>query len=341
MCPVKTSQQTVRLFLERAPSVRVLVVGDVMLDAYVSGDATRISPEAPVPVVSVAQRRYVPGGAANVAANVCGVGSRVVLAGATGVDDAAVKLRLELNRARIKGDAVVEDATRPTTTKTRITAGGQQIVRFDEEDRSPLSGRAAAELKEACQSILSSVDACVISDYAKGVINEPFCRWFIQEAVKHGKPVVADPKSRDLIRYQGASVVTPNLMETAAAAGVPIEAAEDLAYAASLLLRRITPSALLVTRGADGMSLFEQNQEVRNLPALMTEVSDVTGAGDTVAAVLAVALGSGLALSDAARVANIAAGVAVRHVGTWAVRGEELLEAGMNPDLARLEASSA
>jgi D-beta-D-heptose 7-phosphate kinase/D-beta-D-heptose 1-phosphate adenosyltransferase len=321
-------------FLDRASSVRILVAGDVMLDAYIAGSASRISPEAPVPVVSVSRRRYLPGGAGNVAANIVALGSQVCLAGATGVDEAGVQLRLELGRAGVNMDAVVEDATRLTTVKTRITAAGQQIVRFDEEDRSPLSESTEALLRAGCERLLAGVDACVISDYAKGVVGDSFCRWLIGEALKRNKPVVVDPKSRDLARYRGATVITPNLKETAAAAGEPIENSEDLARAVGMLQPKIGHSALLVTRGEDGMSLFEQQQAARHLPALINEVADVTGAGDTVVGVLAIALGLGFDLGDAASIANIAAGIAVGHPGTWAVRREELLETAARLDLS-------
>jgi D-beta-D-heptose 7-phosphate kinase/D-beta-D-heptose 1-phosphate adenosyltransferase len=318
-------QVALHRFLENVSSVRILVAGDVMLDAYVSGSASRISPEAPVPIVGVSQRRYLPGGAANVAANILTLGSRVSLAGATGVDESAIRLRRELERTGANLDALVEDAARLTTTKTRITAHGQQIVRFDEEDTSPLSKSTEALLRARCQDLLSGVDACVISDYAKGVVGDSFCRWLIGEAVERGKPVVVDPKSRDLARYQGATVITPNLKETAAAAGEPIETSVGLVHAVSLLLPKIAPSALLVTRGEEGMSLFEPHQTARHLPALKNEVADVTGAGDTVVGVLAIALGMSFTLFDAAFIANIAAGVAVGHHGTWAVQREELL----------------
>ncbi len=321
------SEVALRRFLEGASGATILVVGDVMLDAYVSGSAARISPEAPVPVVGVSQRRYLPGGAANVAANILALGARVAIAGVTGVDDSAVRLRRELERTGADLRALIEDAARVTTTKTRITASGQQIVRFDDEDVSPLDGAAGAALQARCAELLPVVDACVISDYAKGVVTDTFCRWLIEEAARHGKPVVVDPKSRNLARYRGATVVTPNLKETGAAAAEPIANSEDLAHAVMQILPRIAPSALLVTRGADGMSLFEPQRAVRHLPALRNEVADVTGAGDTVVAVLAIALGLGLAQVDAASIANIAAGVAVSHHGTWAVRHEELREA--------------
>ncbi len=333
-------QVTLRRFLDRASTVRILVAGDVMLDAYVAGSASRISPEAPVPVVSVTRRRYVPGGAANVAANIVSLGSSASLAGVTGVDESAVMLRAELERFAIATDALLEDPTRPTTTKTRVTASGQQIVRFDDEDRSCLNPSNEAALCAACQTALEQADAVVISDYAKGVVSDTFCRWLIAEAARLGKPVVVDPKSRELSRYRGATVVTPNLKETIAAAAVAVENVGELIRAVELLLPAMSPSALLVTRGEDGMSLFEPRQPVRHLPALRNEVADVTGAGDTVVGVVAIALGLGLDLVDAACIANIAAGVAVGHHGTWAVRTEELAEAAAHLDLSSLLAAA-
>lgn len=313
--------------LMRAPTVRVLVAGDCMLDAYVNGAATRISPEAPVPVVEVDVRRFALGGAANVAANARAMGAIVTLAGVTGLDDSGAHLRAELARLEIRTDALVEDEGRVTTTKTRVTAGGQQIVRFDEENRSPLSARIAGQLLRKCEQAIDEADSVVISDYAKGVVSEAFCRWVIDRASKRGIPVVVDPKSRSLAHYKGAKIVTPNLKESSAATGEPIHSNEELARAAASLLEQIAPSALLVTRGADGMTLFEQGHREVHLPAVASEVADVTGAGDTVAATLAVALAAGLDVRDAAAMANIAAGVAVRHHGTWAVKREELIEA--------------
>jgi D-beta-D-heptose 7-phosphate kinase / D-beta-D-heptose 1-phosphate adenosyltransferase len=313
--------------LMRATAVRMLVAGDCMLDAYVTGAATRISPEAPVPVVEVLERRFVVGGAANVAANARGMGATVTLAGATGADQSGARLRAELEKLEIGIEALIQDDTRVTTMKTRVTAGGQQIVRFDEESRVPLSARVGSQLLRICERVIDEADAIVISDYAKGVAQEAFCRWVIERAAKRGVPVVVDPKSRDLSQYRGARIITPNLKEAAAAAGEPIQSESDLARVAAILLERIAPSALLITRGGDGMSLFEPGRKEVHLPVLANEVADVTGAGDTVAAVLGVALGAGFELRDAAAMANIAAGVAVGHHGTWAVRREELIEA--------------
>lgn len=316
-------REKVEQLLACAATVRVLVVGDVMLDEYISGSATRISPEAPVPVVAVRRRNSVPGGAANVAANVAGVGAQVLLAGVVGADDMGQRLRGALLQLGLQPDWLVEDPNRGTTTKTRVTAGGQQIVRFDSEDTSPLAGIALEALRTQCAQLLRDVQVCVISDYAKGTVGAEFCHWLIAEAGSLGIPVVVDPKSPDLARYAGATVITPNLKETAAAAGAIIDS-HGLLAAVEVLLPQIGNSALLVTRGEDGMSLFEQGSAERHYPAMVNEVADVTGAGDTVVGLLAVALGAGLLLRDAAAVANLAAGVAVSHHGTWAVSAAEL-----------------
>jgi D-beta-D-heptose 7-phosphate kinase/D-beta-D-heptose 1-phosphate adenosyltransferase len=278
-------------------------------------------------VVEVAERRFVVGGAANVAANARGMGAIVTLAGVTGADAAGIRLRAELEQLGIGTEALVEDDMRVTTVKTRVTAAGQQIVRFDEESRLPLSARMAAQLLRKCEKVVDEASAIVISDYAKGVAPEAFCRWVIDRAARRGTPVVVDPKSTDLSRYKGSRIVTPNLKEAAAAAGEPIHSAEDLARVAAMLLERIAPSALLITRGAEGMSLFEPGRREVHLPVAVNEVADVTGAGDTVVAALAVALGAGFELREAAAMANIAAGVSVSHHGTWAVKRDELIEA--------------
>ena len=224
--------------------------------------------------------------------------------------------------------ALVEDGTRVTTTKTRVTAAGQQIVRFDDEDRTPLTEALFASLCDRIRAALNHAQVCVISDYAKGVADERLCRWLIAEANNRGLPVVVDPKSSDLSRYRGATLITPNLKEAGVAAGGAIHTPPELARAAQGILLTIAPSSLLVTQGEGGMTLFEagfqMEQPVRHLPALVNEVADVTGAGDTVVATLAIALGMRLSLFEAAEIANIAAGVAVSHHGTWAVKADEL-----------------
>ncbi|HKD05322.1 MAG TPA: D-glycero-beta-D-manno-heptose-7-phosphate kinase [Bryobacteraceae bacterium] len=315
-----------------APSVQALVVGDAMLDAYISGQASRISPEAPVPVVSVSQRRYLPGGAANVAANIRALGAKVSLGGVVGDDDSGNRLRRVIEELGIGQESLITDRTRITTTKSRVTAG-QQIVRFDDEDSSPLHEDLAARLRVSTAESLANANVCVISDYAKGLIEPSFCRWLIERAAQRGIPIVVDPKALDFSRYRGATVITPNLKEAAAAAREPIQSDLDLAQAVTALFPVVSPSALLITRGERGMTLFEPGKPGRHLPAVVNEVADVTGAGDTVVAALAVALAAGIDLPDAAAIANIAAGVKVSHHGTWAVTAEELRAAeSRNPD---------
>jgi D-beta-D-heptose 7-phosphate kinase/D-beta-D-heptose 1-phosphate adenosyltransferase len=315
-----------------APGVHALVVGDVMLDAYISGEASRISPEAPVPVVSVSRRRYLPGGAANVAANIRALGAKVSLAGVVGDDDSGNRLRNVLEEFGIEHESLLTDRARVTTTKSRVTAG-QQIVRFDDEDSSVLNEDLAARLRDRTATSLAQANVCVISDYAKGVMDPAFCRWLIETAAQSGIPIVVDPKALDFSRYRGATVITPNLKEAAAAARDPIHATFDLARAVAALFPVVAPSALLITRGGEGMTLFELGRPERHLPAVVNEVADVTGAGDTVVAALSVALAAGIDLVDAAAIANIAAGVKVSHHGTWAVTAQELLAAeSRNPD---------
>jgi D-beta-D-heptose 7-phosphate kinase/D-beta-D-heptose 1-phosphate adenosyltransferase len=308
------------------PGIRALVIGDVMLDAYISGEASRISPEAPVPVVSVSRRRYLAGGAANVAANIKALGAKVSLAGVIGDDDSGNRLRRVIEEFGIGHESLLTDRARVTTTKTRVTAG-QQIVRFDDEDTTALHQDLAARFRDRTTASLANADVCVISDYAKGVMEPSFCGWLIERAAHRGIPVVVDPKALDFSRYRGATVITPNLKEAAAAAREPIHSAFDLSRAVAALFPVVAPSALLITRGADGMTLFEPARPERHLPAVVNEVADVTGAGDTVVAALAVALAAGIGLVDAAAIANIAAGVKVSHHGTWAVTAQELVAA--------------
>jgi rfaE bifunctional protein kinase chain/domain len=248
------------------------------------------------------------------------------LAGVIGPDDGGLRLREKLTDAQIGCDPLVQDPSRVTTVKTRVTVGGQQIVRFDDEDITPVRGQALEHLQACCTRALDAANVCVISDYAKGVVTPSFCAWLIAAARHRNLPIVVDPKSSDLTRYRGASVITPNLKETAAATGELLQTS-GLQAAVGALLPSIAPSALLVTRGEEGMSLFESGAAEWHMPAMVNEVADVTGAGDTVVGVLAVALGAGFSLQEAAALANLAAGVAVGHHGTWAVTGAELLEA--------------
>jgi D-beta-D-heptose 7-phosphate kinase/D-beta-D-heptose 1-phosphate adenosyltransferase len=303
--------------------VTVLTIGDVMLDEYVWGEVQRISPEAPVPVVQVQRRTHVPGGAANAAAGVLALGGRTLLGGVVGADQHAERLRDALRETGLPDDGLVVDPARPTTTKTRVIAHSQQVVRADAEDRSPLPAALEADLVGWVAERVPEADSIVVSDYAKGVVSPTLARSVIRLARDHGKPVVVDPKGTDYAKYSGATVITPNAHDAGRAANVHVDEYEDLLEVARRLEAVCDGASLLVTRGAAGMTLFGPNGPA-DIAAEAHEVYDVTGAGDTVVAVLAVALAQGMALEQAVRVANAAAGIAVEKVGTAAVTLEEL-----------------
>jgi D-beta-D-heptose 7-phosphate kinase/D-beta-D-heptose 1-phosphate adenosyltransferase len=301
----------------------VLTVGDVMLDEYVWGDVQRVSPEAPVPVVDSRRTTHVAGGAANVAAGVAALGGRGMLFGVVGDDRSAEALRAALADAGVEAGGLVTDDARPTTTKTRVIAHAQQMLRIDAEDRSALAGPTEAALVAAVTEQVCGADAVVISDYGKGVVSEAVARAVIDAARRGGKPVVVDSKALHYDLYRGATVITPNQHDAARAANVHLERDEDLHEAVRRLRGLCDDAALLVTRGAAGMTLFD-GEDILHVPAETRDVYDVTGAGDTVVAVLALALGRGVALPEAVRLANAAAGVVVGKIGTATVTLDEL-----------------
>ena len=296
------------------PGRRVLVVGDVMLDEYVWGTVHRISPEAPVPVLEFQKRTYTLGGAANAAANVASLGGHAILGGVVGKDVYASVLHEALSQHNIE-DGLVITSDRPTTTKTRIIAHNQQVVRVDHEECRPLSAQLEDDVLEWVKKRLEEADAVVLSDYAKGVITPRSAEGIIQMARKAGKPIVVDPKGRDYRKYRGATVVTPNVHEARLAVGSP-DGLDNLSEIGRQLLSLLAGSAILITRGSDGMTLFPCNSGLTHVPARARAVADVTGAGDTVVATLSLALAAGSTLEEAAQLANIAAGIVVERRGT-------------------------
>ncbi len=320
--------------LESIRGREVLVAGDVILDRFVWGSVDRISPEAPVPVVRVVRETVHLGGAANVAANLAALEARPILAGIVGEDASAASLR-ESALAQGVSTEFVTDPGRPTTTKTRVLARSQQVVRVDREaDRGP-SATALDALGEALQRRISTVAAVVVSDYAKGTVDPRVLAPLLSRARERGIPVVVDPKPPRLALYQPITVMTPNQAEAARLAGIEIRSDADCAAASEVLLSRVETEAVLITRGEEGMMLRERGAAPVFVHAAAREVFDVTGAGDTVAAVVAAALAAGAALEEAMRLANHAGGVAVGKVGTVAVRPEEILahlEAAPDPE---------
>jgi D-beta-D-heptose 7-phosphate kinase/D-beta-D-heptose 1-phosphate adenosyltransferase len=304
----------------------VLVVGDAMLDRYVYGRVQRVSPEAPVPVIAVEREVAMPGGAGNVVRNLTALGAAVAFVSVVGDDQAGSDLT-----GLIGGQPGVEpwllvQGGRATTTKTRFIAAGQQLLRADHEQASPIHDRLADRMVRIAADAVAATSVMVISDYQKGVLAGETCQRLIAAARAAGRRVVVDPKGSDYARYAGADLVTPNRAELAQATGLPVETEADVVAAAVALRETHGFGAVLVTRSEDGMTLVQASQ-VRHFPAEAAEVHDVSGAGDTVVAVVAAGIAAGLKPPMAARLANIAAGIVVGKIGTAVARESDLLEA--------------
>jgi D-beta-D-heptose 7-phosphate kinase / D-beta-D-heptose 1-phosphate adenosyltransferase len=302
----------------------IAVLGDVMLDAYVWGDVQRVSPDAPVPVVDLRRRSAAAGGAANVALNLAAAGAEVRLVGVVGDDVSGSALRALLREAGLDDAGLVTEKARRTTTKTRVVARGQQLIRLDEEDRGAMPA-AAPEIADRLRAALDGADAVLVSDYAKGVVDAARMR-SVAEIASGRIPVVVDPKARDLSVYRGCTAITPNRAEAEAASGHTIARDEDVSAAARAIAAACGASVVLITRGDRGLSLWER-ERVAHVPALAREVYDVTGAGDTVIAYFTLGLAAGMDAADAALLANAAGSVAVSKVGTTVVAPDEIVRA--------------
>lgn len=300
--------------LNKLVDKRVLVAGDVMLDRYWWGSVGRISPEAPVPIVELERTSIAAGGAANVAANIAGIGATPILFGPCGDDAEADLVTSVLSEVGIAAGHLIRVPGRRTTVKTRIVAHQQHVVRLDHETTAPISNEVSASFLAQMQAVIADCDAVVVSDYAKGFVTEGLLNGLISLAAASGIPVIVDPKGRDFAKYAGASIITPNKREAAEAAGID-DTADSVLRSGEILMKQLEPRALLVTEGEHGMTLFEDGN-VTHLDSVAQEVFDVTGAGDTVIAVLATALAAGVSYLDAACLANEAAGIVVGHVGT-------------------------
>lgn len=315
--------------------VRLLVVGDLVLDEYVWGDALRISPEAPVPVVKVSGEGVALGGAANVARNVLALGGSVAFCSVVG-DDAAGRRAAELLGAiGVDPKGLVQAEGRPTTRKTRVVARSQQLLRFDREEPTPPPPAVGRRLLAAIDKAVSGVDGVVIEDYGKGVLSRRTATAAMRRFRAAGLPVAVDPKA-ELAPYKGAALLKPNLREAQALSGIEVRDAADLTRAGQRLRQRIGGGAVVVTRGAAGMTLFEGDGPGVPVPTVVREVFDVQGAGDTSIAALALSLRAGASLREAAVIANAAAGVVVGKVGT-ATAGADEVRAALPEALAAAE----
>jgi len=312
--------------LDRVHAVRVLVLGDVMLDRFVYGSVARVSPEAPIAVLDVARTVDSAGGAANVARNVAAIGASATLIGVTGDDAWAADLKKEIAHFPAIDAHLIVDAGRPTTVKTRYVADGQQMLRADREFRTPLSEEVAIKLLAQFENSLQYADVVVLSDYAKGVLSDRVTRAAIQAARLANKPVIVDPKAKDLRKYTGATVLTPNRLELQAACG--FECANDQAVesAARPFLDNDICAAMVVTRGKDGMSVVAKGEAVVHLRTMARQVFDVSGAGDTAVAAMSLGLAAGANIVSASTLANLAAGIVVGKLGTAVVTVSELIE---------------
>jgi D-beta-D-heptose 7-phosphate kinase/D-beta-D-heptose 1-phosphate adenosyltransferase len=307
--------------------VRVLILGDVMLDRFTYGNVERISPEAPIPVLTIERETDMPGGAANVARNLSGMAARTTLVGVVGDDEWAARLRSKLVHLPGVDINLIEDRSRPTTVKTRFVADGQQVLRADREDTKALAPQIEKCLLAAYESALADSDIVVLSDYAKGALSNPVVAQAISMARRAGKTVVTDPKSKSLEKYRGATVLTPNRYELQAACGFECATDEAVVRGAQEILTGGICEVVVVTRGKDGMSSIRSNGDIQHLRTTAREVFDVSGAGDTVVATMAAALASGADIGDACRLANVAAGIVVGKHGTAIATSEEMIAA--------------
>lgn len=312
--------------LDRAHAARILVLGDVMLDQFIYGSVARVSPEAPIPVLDVSHSTYSAGGAANVARNVASIGAQATLIGVAGADQWAEDLKAQIQSSPGIDAHLVIDSERPTTVKTRYVADGQQVLRADRELRDSLSEDTALRLLGEFTRALPQTDVVVLSDYAKGVLSERVTRAAIAAARSAGKPVVVDPKAKDLRRYSGASVLTPNRLELQVASGTDCGTDAAVELAARAFVAGGVCSSMVVTRGKDGMSVISADRPIVHLRTMARQVFDVSGAGDTAVAALSLGLAAGADIVSASTLANMAAGIVVGKLGTAVVTSSELIE---------------
>ena len=314
--------------LAKFSRTRLLVLGDLMLDHFIWGDVERISPEAPVPVLRVSSESFRLGGAANVMHNIRSLGGKVEACGVIGRDDAGKQVIRALRRAGVGTNGVITDSGYRTIQKTRVIASPrhQQIVRLDREDHAPIGEPVLTRLRAFLRRWASRCDGIVISDYGKGVVHQELLAGVADLVLTKRMVCVVDPKKENYARYRHASLVTPNKSEASEAAGIAISDDRSLRAAGSKLLRLWRAQAVMITRGPEGVSLFRAGNSVRHFPTEAREIFDVTGAGDTVVAVSALALACGASYEETAVMANLAAGLVGDEIGTVAVPREKLVQ---------------
>ena len=309
---------------ENLKKAKILVVGDMILDEFIWGDVSRISPEAPVPVVEVRSQSYMPGGAANVISNIRSLSGKASMAGVIGRDHAGRTLKDELSAMKADTNGIFQDEKRPTSCKTRIVAHSQQVVRIDREKVSEIDKRMHNKLLSFIKEAITKVDAVILEDYGKGVITASLVNEVVWLARKYGKIVSVDPKEENFFSYKGVTVITPNHHEAGRALGIKIKDEKTLHQAGKEILEKFGSEAVLITLGENGMCLFELDGPIIHIPTVAKEVYDVSGAGDTVISVLTMALAVRASMQEAAYLSNFAAGIVVGKVGIGTASLKEL-----------------
>lgn len=319
-------EQKLKRILNSLKDKKVLVVGDVMMDQYIWGKVDRISQEAPVPIVEVERYTFTPGGAANVVNNICALGGKAYLAGVIGSDGTGKRLKSELKNKGVDTSSLITNPRRPTTLKTRIIAHSQQVVRVDREIKEEISEDLTKRLLGKIKRVIDEVDALTFSDYNKGMAASSLIEGLIALAKDYHKIITIDPKPVNLLKFKGATVITPNQVEAAKGLKEEVTVNEKkLEELGRKILKLLECQAVLITRGEKGMSLFEKDKII-HIPAVESLVYDVTGAGDTVIGTLTLALSAGADILSATKLANYAAGVVVRKVGTATATPQEVKE---------------
>jgi len=316
--------------IDRFPRARVIVIGDIIMDEYIWGDVSRISPEAPVPVVDVEHETKTLGGASNVIYNMATLGARPVLCGVIGDDRTGRQILNKVDQMGLKTDGMVVEPGHPTSIKTRIVAHNQQVVRFDRESKKNIGPESIEKILDFIGKNLDTIDAIVISDYGKGVISAPLMkglRDLVRQASEGSIIIAVDPKTGNFEYYHEVDVITPNHHEAGSYCGFEIYDDDTLTQAGRKMLDELKCRSVLITQGKDGVTLFENGGEITHIPTVAKKVFDVTGAGDTVIGTFSLGLASGLDLKSAAVLSNFAAGIVVGEVGTSTVSAEELKKA--------------
>lgn len=311
--------------VKRFNNKKLMVIGDLLLDQFVWGEVSRISPEAPVPVVWVKNEGFMPGGSCNVANNLAKLGAKVSLVGVVGEDEKAAILKDLLKERGISFGGIITDPERPTILKTRVIAHHQQVVRIDRENTEALTENIIGKMKDYVKNNIKDVDGVIIEDYGKGVITPSLLKFVVPLARKYGKIVAVDPKEDNFKYYKGVSVMTPNHYEAAKAVGFVLDTNEKLLKAGEKMLGKFNMDVALITLGERGMMVFEKGKKPCHIPTVAQEVFDVSGAGDTVIAVYTLSAVSGASPIIAAHIANCAGGIVVGKVGVAVVSKEELL----------------